>query len=524
MLRNKVLSVLCPLLAMLAAPAFALDIDRIEVKSRYGQPLLAEIPVIADNPAELQHLQAQLASPATFARIGLERPRGVLKDLRFRLARDARGKPVIRVTSSLPVEQPFLTFLIQVEWGDGRLVREYSVSLDDPGTLAASALPLIEAPVVAPSNAIARNPEPVPVPLAIPLAAPAPALPVVSAQPARTAQAAAPAEVATRTAPVPREIGAAVSETPEPKPAPTSTVRKPAAQPAKEPAAAPVPVAAREKAAYGPVKTGDTLSEIAGRFVDREHSLNQVMLAFLRVNPEAFVAGNINLIRRGAVLQAPSSAELSRYSTTQAAAMVREQIDHWREGTPATPQPVAPAIAPAPVPEAKAAAVRDNGPRLEISPPSSDAGVQQAIRTGLQAAGSGDALRPDRPPPVPETDALRDAQLHELQARVAELEQLQQQQQRLIALKNSELAARPAGQTASWPWWLVALVVLPLSTWWWTRRRERARLLRTQPEEALGSSASPGDDAGPSATPETLHAHSPAWHSGARGPMPEPDR
>ncbi len=519
MLRNKVLPVLCPLLAMLATPAFALDIDRIEVKSRYGQPLLAEIPVIADDPAELQHLQARLASPATFARIGLERPRGVLKDLRFRLVRDARGKPVIRITSRLPVEQPFLTFLVQVEWGDGRLVREYSVSLDDPGALAAAALPLVEAPVAAPSNAIVRNPAPVPVPLAIPLAAPASAPPAVSTQPAPPAQAVAPVEVdvATRAAPAQREASTAAPATPAPPaPAPASAERKPAAQSAKSPAAA----AAREAAAYGPVKAGDTLSEIAGRFVDREHSLNQVMLAFLRVNPEAFVAGNINLIRRGAVLQAPSSAELSRYGAAQAATMVREQIDHWREGIPATPQPVAPVIAPAPVPRADPVAVRENGPRLRIAPPSSDAGVQQAIRTGLQAAGIGDVLRPDPSSPIPDADA-RDAQLRELQARVAELEKLQQRQQRLIALKDSELAARPTGHAASWPWWLAALVVLPLSAWWWTRRRERVRSSREQPEDAFRSSSSPDDDAGP---PATLHAPSPAWHSAARDPIPEPDR
>lgn len=454
MLRNKAWSVFFPLLATLAAPAFALDIDRIQVRSRQGQPLLAEIPVVADDPSELRRLRVRLASPATFARIGLERPRGVLEDLRFRLARDARGEPVIRVTSRLPVEQPFLTFLVQVEWGDGRLVREYSVALDDPGTLAAPALPPIEAPTVAPSNAIARRSQPA----SIPLAEPAP--PVRPVQPAKRPQ----AGVEAHGVPLPRAAGATVTAAP---------------------ATAAPSAMAPEGIAYGPVKAGDTMSQIARRFVDRDHSPDQVMLAFLRANPEAFVAGNINLVRRGAMLRAPSPAELSRYGAAQAAAMVREQVARWREGTPAMPQP------PAPAPDSKAIAVRDDGPRLEISPPSGDAAAQQANRSDLQTTGAGDAPRPASASAIHETDILRDAQLKVLQARVAELERLQQRQQQLIALKDSELAARPASR-AAWPWWLAALVLLPLSTWWWTRRRERVC----------------GGDQGDA----PASAQSPAWH------------
>src|SRR3546814_454193 len=103
MLRRVSLSVFAALAVSL--PASALELDRIEVKSGIGQPLRAEIPVVSAAPSELRKLRAQLASPATFARIGLERPRGLVASLQFRLARDARGKPVIRVTSTAPVER-----------------------------------------------------------------------------------------------------------------------------------------------------------------------------------------------------------------------------------------------------------------------------------------------------------------------------------------------------------------------------------------------------------------------------------
>src|SRR3546814_1956020 len=103
MLRRVALAVFAALAVSL--PASALELDRIEVKSGIGQPLRAEIPVVSAAPSELRKLRAQLASPATFARIGLERPRGLVASLQFRLARDARGKPVIRVTSTAPVDR-----------------------------------------------------------------------------------------------------------------------------------------------------------------------------------------------------------------------------------------------------------------------------------------------------------------------------------------------------------------------------------------------------------------------------------
>ena len=103
MLQKMSLPVLMSVLLMSAQPALALDIDRIEVRSQLGQPLLAEIPVVSATTAELDQLQAQLASPVTFARIGLERPQGVVSDLQFKIVRNARGHPVIRITSSMPV-------------------------------------------------------------------------------------------------------------------------------------------------------------------------------------------------------------------------------------------------------------------------------------------------------------------------------------------------------------------------------------------------------------------------------------
>ena len=155
-------AVLTMLLVLASAPAWALGLGQLQLKSRLGEPLLAEIPVISADPAELENLEARLAAPDTFLRVGLPLPDKMVSDLRFSLVRDAAGKPLIRVTSPGPVTMPMMTFLLEVDWGDGRLVREYSVLLAEPEAVAAATQPVIQAPVAAPSNAIVRAPLPPP--------------------------------------------------------------------------------------------------------------------------------------------------------------------------------------------------------------------------------------------------------------------------------------------------------------------------------------------------------------------------
>src|SRR3546814_11352620 len=112
MLRRVSLSVFAALAVSL--PASALELDRIEVKYGIGQPLLAEIPVVSAAPFAPRKLHAQLASPATLARLGLDRPRGQVASRQFTLARDARGTPDLRVPTPAHVSRDFLTRLGQV--------------------------------------------------------------------------------------------------------------------------------------------------------------------------------------------------------------------------------------------------------------------------------------------------------------------------------------------------------------------------------------------------------------------------
>ena len=483
-------------LAALAGPAAALGLGQIQVKSQPGQPLLAEIPIISNDPSELQGLQVQLAAPETFRRVGLEPPQGDVSSLRFEPALDAAGHPVIRVTSPQPVQQPLLTFLVEVDWGQGRLVREYSALIDAPRTVAAPAQPPIEAPVVAPPNTIVREPEAAPAPA--PASEPSPA---VAATP-------------TPVAPAPPPPPAAIPLPPPPAPEPV------VAAPAPAPAAAP--------ASEYEVRRGDTLAGIAaGLDAAQGHSLDQAMLALLRANPEAFIGGNINRLKQGAVLRLPQPDDVARQDAAAASAVVREQVAQWREARQPALQPAAVASAePARTgtdtakPSRPAVAA---GARLEIVPPSPGRKARAGTQSGFEAGGEGDMLR-QQLQETKETLAARDAEVGELKARVAELEKLQQQQQQLLTLKDSELAnaqrnlaqanrapapapavaqpvaaahqaaqqaAAPApaperGQASVWLWGGAALVVVALLAWLLARRK---RVVAVAPARVFDTAA-----------------------------------
>lgn len=411
----------------------ALGLGDIRVLSRPGQPLVAEIPVISNEPGELENARVALASPATFARVGLERPAGLVGDLQFQFAQDAQGRAVIRVTSSVPVEQKAISFLIEVDWGNGRLVREYSALVDAPGTATAIAEPVIEAPQAGAGNAIAREPAPVAEP---PQAPAAPADAVVPAA-------------------------------------------APVARPSR-PAATAVAVAPGENLA--PVRQGQTLSQIAVQLARGSgYSLDQTMLALLRANPDAFIGGNINRLKQGAVLRTPQQDELAQIGAAEATAMVREQAAQWRQARAPIPQPAEAGAAPRTT--SAAPAVQAAGGRLEIAPAVAGDGGKAGTTTGTGAGGEGDRLVNEQLQQAKEDVATRDAEIQELRTRVAELEKLRQQQDKLIALKDTDLAAaqqrlaqsRPAGEAGGSPLWLwggVVLVLAGVAAWLASRRRK----------------------------------------------------
>nr|WP_185970817.1 FimV/HubP family polar landmark protein [Lysobacter lycopersici] len=481
------------------------------MKSKPGQPLVAEIPIISSDPEELQGLQAQLASPETFARVGLAPPEGLVADLDFSFDQDAAGRPLIRVTTQQPVQQPELVFLLEVDWGSGRLVREYSALVDAPQSVAAPAPEPLQMPTPAPADTVERTP-------------------LAETQPAPVAQTPAPAP------------------TPAPEANPTNAV--PPSAPVAPSAPAPAPVTASVSNAGGSVSVqrGDTLGRIAAD-LGSGRSLEQTMLALLRANPDAFIDGNVNLVKAGAVLRVPDAGEFDAIDRQQAAAIVQQQVQRWRglRAVRAQPQPEATGSAVAAAGEAReahATASRTAGARLEIAPPSSSDAKRAGTRSGIEAGGEGDEMLQQELQQTKETLSARDAEVAELKTRVAELEKLQKDQQQLISMKDSALAgaqqdlskareARTAQEPASpaqkadnpmwWPWLLVPALALIAGWWFLRRRRAPASPLPSRFDSARLAAAVPGK---PETKPEPkTEAATPAWtrdESIAAKPTPAP--
>ena len=124
-------------LALAGGNAFALGLGTIQVKSGLNQPLDAEIPVIADSPAEANGLTVDLASAEDFERVGLSQVAHRPCRSSSRSARNARGQTVIKLTTKEIVREPLLDFLIEVNWAKGKVLREYTVLLDPPITAPA---------------------------------------------------------------------------------------------------------------------------------------------------------------------------------------------------------------------------------------------------------------------------------------------------------------------------------------------------------------------------------------------------
>jgi pilus assembly protein FimV len=399
-------------LALGTSQAWGLGLGGIRVSSSLNEPLVAEIPIISNVAGEVDGLKVKLASPDAFARVGIDRTALLPANLEFTVVKNAAGQPVVRVTTPNRLGEPILNFLLEVEWGRGRMLREYTVLLDPPRVAPARVTPAVAAPVAeAPAAAVAPLP---------PSAAPKPPPPI--AQPSPTP---APARPST---PPP----AATAPAPAPMPAPA----RPA--PAATPAAA---LASPDR--YGPVSGGETLWAIAQQVrPDSSVSMNQTMLALLRANPDAFIGDNINRLKRGAVLRIPTRDELSALTAAAAAAEVSEQARAWREDSAGSApssvsvpsEPVA-AVERAP---ASSTAAPASASRLELLPPGGDKPASGA-QSGSSDAGAGVELRADLSR-AREQVATLEQENRDLRSRVTDLERLDGDTKRMLELKDSQLA------------------------------------------------------------------------------------
>jgi pilus assembly protein FimV len=270
--RTAIAAAAIALLGLSASEVFALSLGRITVLSALGEPLRAEVEVPNISTEEAASLKANVASPAAFTAAGLDY-NAAMAGLQATLARRSDGRSYIRLSSERAINEPFVDMILEASWSSGRIVRDYTMLFDPPSLKQAALAPTL--------------PQTTP---AAPATVPARAIP-----PAASLQAAETPPLASKPA----------------TPAPSLVASK-----AKPSAGGPQQVT---------VQTGDSASKLALRNKTSDVSLDQMLVALLRANPDAFAKGNLNRLRAGAVVDLPTSEQAKAIPAAEAAQTVIAQ-------------------------------------------------------------------------------------------------------------------------------------------------------------------------------------------------------
>ena len=361
------------LLLLIPSLASALGLGKLKLNSALNEPFDARIRLLSPTAAELDSLEVRLADSAAFARVNMDRP-AVLSRLRFTLDRAERGADTLHITSADPIREPFLMFLIEINWSNGRLFREYTVLLDPP----------------------LYNPD----------------------------------KRSTEFSPAPPR--------PEP-PRPAAPRPEPRAAAADNIASGGINYSGGD---YGPIIANDTLWDIASATrPSASISVNQMMLALLRGNPDAFITQNINGLKSGWTLRMPSESEINAVGgATDILTEVLAQHAAWQAAREA-----AAGAGERPEPGLTTAALTADMPSLPASAPDSElrlvslnntAGAN--LQAGAAAGGGQDLLLAQE-----SIESLKQENL-DLMDRLTENQNMIEDLQRLLSLKDSEMAALQA--------------------------------------------------------------------------------
>ena len=116
----------------LVAPSsvWALGLGKATVKSSLNQPLLAEIPILSARPRDLDNMTAKLAPAEMFERSNIKRSL-FLSQLQFEIDKEA-SPPRVKVTSRSNISDPFVVLILELNWANGRIMREFTLMLDPP--------------------------------------------------------------------------------------------------------------------------------------------------------------------------------------------------------------------------------------------------------------------------------------------------------------------------------------------------------------------------------------------------------
>jgi len=341
--------------ALSSGMAQALQLGEMTLKSKLNQPLAVEIELLDVGGLTASEITPSLASSQAFVDAGVDR-QAFLEDLTFTPVINPSGRSVVRVTSSKPLPDSYVRFLLQVQWPNGRLMRDYSVLLDP-----------------------AKFDQPAPT-----TAAPAPRL----AAPASSAPAAS-------------------------KPAQHTTTSR------------------------------DTLWEIAAKNRNGG-SVQQTMLAIQALNPDAFIDGNINRLKTGQVLRLPDPVQSTALPQPQAIAEVSAQNAAWRQGRRAATNPTAGKQQL----DATKRTQAGNAPASTNTKDNLSLVSAEAAKKGIKGKAGDSAGLSDKLAMTQEQLDTTRRDNEELKSRAADLQSQLDKLQKLIQLKNDQLARLQAEKGA----------------------------------------------------------------------------
>ncbi|CAN5745651.1 hypothetical protein BH11PSE12_BH11PSE12_07360 [soil metagenome] len=259
-LGRKALGVAVASALLLLSSAHATGLGKLTVLSALGQPLRAEIELTSPDKDEIASLVPKLASAEAFRQSSIDLNPALLS-LRFTVEPRGAGY-VIRVSSTQAMNEPFVDLLLEMNSSNGKLLREYTFLLD-PAELRGSQSAQIASPVNVGTPSSSTS---------------------------------APTQSKSTFTP-----GAGVSI---PPPVPQKRAQVKQAETSRD---------IKSSGTYQ-VKPGDTLSKIAGQQKGEGVSLDQMLVSMYKANPQAFSGDNMNRLKSGQILSIPN-ADASRAST-----------------------------------------------------------------------------------------------------------------------------------------------------------------------------------------------------------------
>src|SRR5437773_1457032 len=405
-----------------------------------GQPLRAEIEIVSLQKGEGDTLGARLAPGEVFRQANIDL-NPALMSVKFAVQRRPSGQYVMTLTSGQAINEPFIDLLVELNWANGRLVRDYTFLLDPPEYAGRARLKALQAaqpretelsePLAsAPSAEPLTSAEPILlVPLGEPPEGPAAAEPIATAQ-ATAAETGTPGQETVGGSASPAQVEVLPAEVNPAEPVPVQVDAAPAA-------AAPAGLV-REfgvSDVYEVVR-GDTLSKIAIRNRVEGVTFQQMLVALFRANQKAFVADNMNRLRAGKIISIPDKEAAVAVAPADARRIVSAQYADFNDYR----RSLGIAVASASVPQGAArqasgpiSAPKEEKPVAPKEPPKDELRLSRSDDAKRGAKGAAGASAAD-------DLAAKDKALKEANERIALLQKNVQDLQNLVEVKNKTAA------------------------------------------------------------------------------------